>query len=113
MRSQPPEFEEELFVFAEAVKKIEHGIAAGFIRIVAGWKKNAVRDAAAENFARDGAAFGAACGVGGACEEEATEQQEMSRLVAGTSKRGSSTARPGASRKTKARDASLGMTAKS
>src|SRR5579862_3115454 len=113
--------EEDLLIFAEAVKEIEHRVAAGFIRIVARWKKNAIRNAAFEDFAGDGTAFGAACGVGRAGEKEAAEQQKQKRRrdagatragsMVGRSKRDSSTARPGASRKTKARDTSLGMTA--
>ena len=68
--------EEDLLVFAEAVKEIEHRVVARFFGVVAGRKKNAVRNAAAENFTGDGATFGAARGVGGSGEEQAAEQKE-------------------------------------
>src|SRR5579862_5258156 len=101
--------QKQLLVFSKTVQEIEHRIALRFSRIVTGRKKNAIGNAAPENFARDRAAFGAACGVGGSSEEQAAEQQKRARQsqkrrrdagakrtssVAGTSKRGSSTARP-------------------
>jgi hypothetical protein len=44
------------------VKEIEDGVAAGFIGVEAGRKKNAVGDRAIQDFAGKGIAFGAAGG---------------------------------------------------
>src|SRR5258708_2041827 len=50
---------EHLLVVAEAMKKIEDGIAASFFRVVAGRQDDAVSDGMAEDFAGCGEAFGA------------------------------------------------------
>jgi len=50
---------EHLLVVAEAMKKIEDGIAASFFRVVAGRQDDAVSDGMAEDFAGRGEAFGA------------------------------------------------------
>src|SRR5215475_5830859 len=53
-----------LFVVAESVKEIKNRKVARFIRIVAGWKKNAVRNGARKDFAGQRIALDAAgCGV--------------------------------------------------
>jgi hypothetical protein len=64
--------DEHLLVITEAVKKIEDGIAAGFFRVVAGWKENAVSDGMTEDFAGYGKAFGPASGENGAWQGEKT-----------------------------------------
>src|SRR5258708_4152550 len=50
---------EHLLVVAEAMKKIEDGIAASFFRVVAGRQDDAVSDGMAEDFAGRREAFGA------------------------------------------------------
>lgn len=52
--------DEELFVAAEAVKKIENGVAARFGGVVARRKDGAVANIVAKDFAGSGAAFDAA-----------------------------------------------------
>jgi|ERR1700674_354798 len=66
---------EHLLVVAEAVKKIENGIAARLFRVVAGRQKDAVSDGVAEDFAGSGKTFGADGGAKGLRSGEAAEEQ--------------------------------------
>lgn len=66
--------DEKLFVAAQSVEKIEHGIVAGFGRVVAGRKDGAVANVAGEDLAVRGAAFDASeSGAGGGGEGEKTK----------------------------------------
>jgi hypothetical protein len=66
---------EHLLVVAEAMKKVERGIASRVFRIVAGRKYDAVSDGVAEDFAGSGKAFGAHPGTKGLRRGEAAEKQ--------------------------------------
>jgi hypothetical protein len=79
--------EEHLFVVAEAVEEIEDGVAARFVGVEAGRKKNAVGDRAMEDSAGERIAFGARSSEGGWEVKEVEEVEEVKERVAGASGR--------------------------
>src|ERR1700730_11771318 len=54
--------DEHLVVVAETMKKVKHGIAACFFRLVAGRQEDAITDGMAKDFTRQGEAIPAARG---------------------------------------------------
>jgi hypothetical protein len=69
--------EEHLFVVAEAVEKIEDGVAAGFVGVEAWRQENTVGDGAMKDFAGKRIAFGAGRGEGGWEVKEVEEVKEV------------------------------------
>jgi hypothetical protein len=75
---------EHLLVVAEAMKKIEDGIAASFFRVVDGRQDDAVSDGMAEDFAGRGKAFGADGSAKGLWYNDAAKEQSSRSDATGT-----------------------------
>jgi hypothetical protein len=75
--------DEELFVVAETVERIEDGEVFCLVGVERWWENDAVRNAAGEDFAGKGVAFDAA----GCCNrwegEEAEEKNEIEKRAEG------------------------------
>jgi hypothetical protein len=69
------------------VEEIEDGVAARFVGVEAGRKKNAVGDRAMEDSAGERIAFGARSSEGGWEVKEVEEVEEVKERVAGASGR--------------------------
>jgi len=75
--------DEELFIVAETVERIEDGEVFCLVGVERWWENDAVRNAAGEDFAGKGVAFDAACGGNGREGKEIEEEKEVKKGAEG------------------------------